>query len=86
LAQVDAVAALKALADIARNEESPASARVAAANAILDRAYGRPVQAKLDQEPDEEATPMVFNIQVNEPKTEVRITRPASTQGATCQG
>lgn len=36
--------AMKALADIAAKGESE-SARVAASNSILDRAYGRPVQA-----------------------------------------
>lgn len=36
--------AIKALADVVQNSESDA-ARVSAANAILDRAYGRPSQS-----------------------------------------
>src|SRR4051812_45632046 len=45
MAKVHAVAALKTLADIANDRGAPHSARVAAANHILDRAYGRPPQA-----------------------------------------
>lgn len=37
--------ALQTLASIMQGEEQPASARVAAANALLDRAYGKPSQA-----------------------------------------
>jgi hypothetical protein len=36
--------ALETLAKIMKNEEAPAPARVAAANAILDRAHGKPRQ------------------------------------------
>lgn len=36
--------ALLTLASIMNNEEAPAPARVAAANAILDRAHGKPRQ------------------------------------------
>lgn len=45
LAKGHAEAALRALVDIAKNGESE-SARVSAANAILDRSYGRPFQAQ----------------------------------------
>jgi hypothetical protein len=34
--------ALKTLETVCKNSKSPAAARVAAANAILDRAYGKP--------------------------------------------
>ena len=44
LARSHAPAALKALVEISRECESP-SARVAASNSILDRAFGKPVQA-----------------------------------------
>jgi hypothetical protein len=36
--------ALKTLETVCKNSKSPAAARVAAANAILDRAYGKPPQ------------------------------------------
>lgn len=38
------LAALKTLETVCKNSKSPAAARVAAANAILDRAYGKPPQ------------------------------------------
>ncbi|MER8806042.1 hypothetical protein NKH65_03925 [Mesorhizobium australicum] len=44
MAKVHAEAALETLAEIASKGESD-SARVSAANAILDRAYGKPPQA-----------------------------------------
>lgn len=37
--------ALDVLVKVARNTKSPAAARVAAANGILDRAHGKPKQA-----------------------------------------
>lgn len=40
-----AEAALEALAAIIEDKDAPPAARVSAATAILDRAYGRPVQA-----------------------------------------
>ena len=36
--------AMQALVDVLRNPESPAQARIAAANSILDRALGKPRQ------------------------------------------
>lgn len=45
MAKDHAEAALKTLADIAASKEAPDGARVSAASAILDRAYGRPAQA-----------------------------------------
>ena len=36
--------AVKALVDVLRDAESPAQARIAAANSILDRAFGKPRQ------------------------------------------
>jgi hypothetical protein len=37
--------AVETLAEIMRNEKSPPAARVAAANGLLDRGYGKPPQA-----------------------------------------
>lgn len=45
LAKVYAPAALQVLVDVARDTSAPASSRVAAASALLDRSHGRPVQA-----------------------------------------
>jgi hypothetical protein len=45
LARKYTVPAIEALAEIVRNKKAPAAARVAAANAILDRGYGRPAQS-----------------------------------------
>lgn len=36
--------AIKALADIAMGEDQPSAARVSAANALLDRGFGKPSQ------------------------------------------
>jgi hypothetical protein len=44
-AKEHAEAALTVLVTIAKDAKSPAAARVSAANAILDRGYGKPVQA-----------------------------------------
>lgn len=55
-AQAFTVDALKTLAEVMRNSESDA-ARVSAANAILDRAHGKPAQAvRVGQ--DEDAGPI----------------------------
>ena len=37
--------ALGVLVEVAESQESPPAARVAAANALLDRAHGKPTQA-----------------------------------------
>ena len=44
--------ALKTLADIMGGEQQPAAARVSAANALLDRAYGKPPQSLEHSTPD----------------------------------
>jgi hypothetical protein len=44
-ARKHADAALKTLADIAKDPKAPPAARVSAANAIIDRAHGRPMSA-----------------------------------------
>ena len=45
MAQVYTEDALRVLVEIATDEKAPKPARVAAANAILDRAHGKPTQA-----------------------------------------
>lgn len=63
MAKDHAEAALKTLADIAEDNEAPHSARVSAATAILDRAYGRPPQSMTVGNPDGSAfAPSVIQI------------------------
>jgi hypothetical protein len=50
-------AALKTLAEIMASKDEPASARVAAANALLDRGYGKPAQAVALSNPDGSLAP-----------------------------
>jgi hypothetical protein len=45
LARKHTLEAVQALVEIVKNKRAHASARVAAANAILDRGYGKPPQA-----------------------------------------
>jgi hypothetical protein len=45
LAQNYAPEALDTLAEIMRDRDQPGAARVSAANSLLDRGYGKPVQA-----------------------------------------
>jgi hypothetical protein len=47
LARVHGEAAIGALVEIVGNEKAPPAARVSAANALLDRGYGRP-ESKID--------------------------------------
>lgn len=61
--------ALNVLVKVARNAKSPAAARVAAANCILDRAYGKPKQAV-----DVDA-----NVRAVVTKIERRLVRPGHT-------
>lgn len=44
MAKGHAAAALAVLVSVMKNSAEPASARVSAANAMLDRAYGKPLQ------------------------------------------
>lgn len=63
MARDHAEAALRTLADIASNGESEA-ARVSAANAILDRAYGKPPQAIDHKSSDGSMTPQPTRIEI----------------------
>lgn len=47
LAKEHGRAALQTLVDVANDEEAPHSARVSAANGLLDRGYGKPPQSLL---------------------------------------
>jgi hypothetical protein len=47
LARAHTVSAMNALVQIVEDESGPAAARVAAANSLLDRGYGKP-EAKID--------------------------------------
>lgn len=47
MAKDHAESALSVLTKIMANDQEPASARVSAANAILDRGYGKPPQASI---------------------------------------
>ena len=52
MAKDHADAALKTLAAVHADEDAPAAARVSAATAILDRAYGKPQQSVALSNPD----------------------------------
>ena len=60
LAQANCHAAIKALIDVAQNGKSEA-ARVSAANSILDRGFGRPIQST-QMNLDSEALPTVIQL------------------------
>lgn len=62
MAKDHAAAALKVLVEIAKNDQEPASARVSAANALLDRGYGRPAQSVALSNPDGSLTPQPSTI------------------------
>jgi len=60
LAQVYTQDALDALAKILKDDKQPASARVSAANALLDRAFGKPTQAITGG--DEDERPLAISV------------------------
>jgi hypothetical protein len=47
LARAQTTSALRALVEIIEDQKAPAAARIAAANSLLDRGYGKP-EAKLE--------------------------------------
>ena len=69
--------ALDALARVMRDTTQSGSAIVAAANAILDRAYGKPFAA--DPEQDDDAEPLSWTISVRAAKGQIRVTEPERT-------
>lgn len=74
MAKEHADMALKVLADIAQDGEAAHGARVTAATAILDRAYGKPFSAEPEQ--DDDADPISWTISVRAAKGQVRVTEP----------
>jgi hypothetical protein len=64
LAREHTKAALEALVEIVGSKKAPPAARVAAANAILDRGYGRPetkIDATLEQSNSAAEAPGVYH-------------------------
>ena len=74
MAKEHACAALGALVEIMGNGQEAASARVSAANAILDRAYGKPMQA-VQLSGDEEAPAVAMTFDVRPAGGAVRVTK-----------
>lgn len=50
-------AALKTLAEIMQDSSATATARVSAANSLLDRAHGKPMQATVELKPEQVPQP-----------------------------
>lgn len=75
LARDQAEAALNTLLDIMANGESEA-ARLSAANAVLDRGYGKAFQGVNPEPEDDEAPTLSINITSESPIGDVRVTRP----------
>ncbi len=65
------VDAINTLADIMKNPNAPAAARISAAQALLDRGYGKPAQAiEVSAQPD------LTHLSVEDLETLERILRP----------
>lgn len=73
LAKEHAPAALEALVRVMNDEDQSGAAVVAAANSILDRAYGKAPTA--EPERDDEAPPVSWVIDVRASKGQVRVTK-----------
>jgi hypothetical protein len=67
--------ALATLASIMKDETAPPSARVAAANSLLDRGHGKPVQAIAGAD-DDGAPVLSVVIERRAAKGAIRVTRP----------
>ncbi len=63
LARSHSDTAIRTLAAIMTKEDAPESARVAAANAILDRGWGKPAQAIIGGDGDAPAISMIHRIE-----------------------
>lgn len=74
LARSHTDAALNALLSVMNQSESPPAARVAAANSILDRGWGKPVQAIVGGDEDDPAIALIHRI-------ERVIVRPSNQDG-----
>lgn len=77
MAQEHAEAAMRTLASIHADPETPAAARVSAATAILDRAYGRPPQSLDLTSSDGSMTPKPTTIRIIGPDDGSDDTAPA---------
>ena len=60
IAQVHGPDAIRTLAEIMGNKSSPEASRIAAAKELIDRGYGRAVQAIDVNNPDGSLRPMTF--------------------------
>lgn len=67
--------ALDTLASIMKNDQETGGARVTAANALLDRAFGKPVAISMDGNGDD-APSITVNLTMAAPVKEIRVTRP----------
>jgi hypothetical protein len=74
LAQEHTEAAVKVLAEVMNDSQSPAAARIAAANSILDRGHGKPVGVDADADKGDAPTVNV-NITTAKPVKDIRVTR-----------
>lgn len=70
MAQEHAEAAMRTLASIHADPETPAAARVSAATAILDRAYGKPPQSLDLTSSDGSMTPKPTTIDASKMSTD----------------
>ena len=66
--------ALATLAEVMLDQEQTGTARVAAANSLLDRAHGKP-QIIPDNPDDDEAQSLNISLNVSKPIKEIRVTR-----------
>lgn len=85
-AQEHGPAALQALVDIAKSKTAPPAARVSAATAILDRAYGKPLSAVevtgKDGKPIEHDHKVKARVVIVPPKVEAPVeVRPLKRDG-----
>lgn len=84
LAKELAPEALQALARVMRDSGQSGPAIVAAANSILDRAYGKPFSAEPEQ--DDDAEPLTWSISVRAAKGQIRVTQPERTTSNLSEG
>jgi hypothetical protein len=63
LARSHTEAAINCLAGIMNKDSAPESARVAAANALLDRGWGKPAQAIIGGDEDDPAVKLIGRIE-----------------------
>ena len=64
LARVHTEPAIKTLVGIMNQKKAPHAARVAAANGLLDRGWGKPAQAlQIKGDPD---SPVIFNLRLGD--------------------